>query len=400
MWSPHNRDSRGMPPVPWPGRYETDLSGMGPGDFDDIPPRGGGELPTEFSMKILCPSGKIGGVIGKGGFNVRQLQIETGAGIHVDDVAAESDERVIRVSSMETLWNPRSQTIDAILQLQSKSSEFSEKGIITTRLLVPSSKVGCLIGQGGQIINEMRRRSQADIRVFSKEEKPKCASSDEELVQISGSIGVAKDALTEILSRLRTRYLRDPSLKSEPAPPRPVPRFLPAERSRLGTAPSVAIGAGTLGRYELGGIGDYEVPAYRGPSAAIGYSSTSYLPEKVPQATFGSLMGTGSSYGEIAETRYSNPQHVADFVDMQSSAEHPNRPYSSYPAYPPSAGQSNSLQYSSYQSYNAQHGPDPSIDPSMLPYRHLDSHQAPYDAVDPQHTSYHNTGAQASHRYR
>lgn len=83
------------------------------------------------------------------------------------------------------LWNPRSQTIDAILLLQNKTSEFSEKGTITTRLLVPSSKVGCILGQGGHVINEMRRRTQADIRVYSKDDKPKCASEDEELVQVT-----------------------------------------------------------------------------------------------------------------------------------------------------------------------------------------------------------------------
>lgn len=86
--------------------------------------------------------------------------------------------------SFQFIWNPRSQTIDAILHLQNKTSELNEKGYITTRLLVPSSKVGCIIGQGGSVINEMRKRTQADIRVFSKEDKPKYASEDEELVQV------------------------------------------------------------------------------------------------------------------------------------------------------------------------------------------------------------------------
>lgn len=82
------------------------------------------------------------------------------------------------------LRSPRSQTIEAILQLQNKASELSDKGTITTRLLVPSSKVGCILGQGGQVINEMRRRTQADIRVYSKDDRPKCAAEDEELVQV------------------------------------------------------------------------------------------------------------------------------------------------------------------------------------------------------------------------
>lgn len=85
----------------------------------------------------------------------------------------------------QALRNPRSQTIDAVLFLQDKTTEPNEKGLITSRLLIPSSKVGCIIGQGGQVINEMRRRTKADIRVYSKEEKPKCAGEDEELVQVS-----------------------------------------------------------------------------------------------------------------------------------------------------------------------------------------------------------------------
>lgn len=84
----------------------------------------------------------------------------------------------------QAIWNQRSQTIEAILQLQNKVSEYSEKGNIITRLLVPSSKVGCILGQGGHVINEMRKRTQADIRVFSKDDKPKCAAEDEELVQV------------------------------------------------------------------------------------------------------------------------------------------------------------------------------------------------------------------------
>ena len=91
---------------------------------------------------------------------------------------------IAEVHVFQVLLNPRSQTIDAILHLQNKTSECNEKGVITTRLLVPSSKVGCILGQGGHVINEMRRRTLADIRVFSKEDKPKCASDDEELVQV------------------------------------------------------------------------------------------------------------------------------------------------------------------------------------------------------------------------
>ncbi|KAL0395957.1 UNVERIFIED_CONTAM: KH domain-containing protein HEN4 [Sesamum calycinum] len=233
------------------GGYGVQPSAFGPEDYDGVTPPHDREAPSEFTVKILCSAEKIGGVIGKGGSNVRQLEQETGTSIHVENVSKESDERVIRVSSFEALWDQRSQTIDAILHLQNKTSEYSDKGTITTRLLVPSSKVGCILGQGGHVINDMRRRTHADIRVFSKEEKPKCASEDEELVQISGSFGVAKDALLEIASRLRTRCLRDANTRVEPGPVRPFPGFNPAGNLRGGGLPlSSTIGAGSSRRYE------------------------------------------------------------------------------------------------------------------------------------------------------
>lgn len=100
-WSQRHYDSRDMPPMPWMGGYGDRPFEFGPDRFDRGPPMHGGEAPSEFSMKILCPVGKIGGVIGTGGSNVKQLETETGASVHVGDASAVLDERVIRVSSLE-----------------------------------------------------------------------------------------------------------------------------------------------------------------------------------------------------------------------------------------------------------------------------------------------------------
>lgn len=104
MWSQSKTNLNGMPPALGVGGYRNQLTGFGRADFDYGPPPSAGEAPGDFTMKILCSAAKIGGVIGKGGFNVKQLQQETGAGIHVEDVAPESDERVIRVSSLEVMF--------------------------------------------------------------------------------------------------------------------------------------------------------------------------------------------------------------------------------------------------------------------------------------------------------
>lgn len=83
------------------GEYEIYPSQFGPEDFDCFTPPHDREAPSEFSMKILCLADRIGVVIGKGGSNVRQLEQETGASIHVENVSQVSDEKAIRVSSFE-----------------------------------------------------------------------------------------------------------------------------------------------------------------------------------------------------------------------------------------------------------------------------------------------------------
>lgn len=81
-----------------------------------------------------------------------------------------------------------SPTIEAAVRIQPRCSEKGERdsGIIsfTTRLLVPSSRVGCLIGKGGAIVSEMRRLTKANIRILSKGDLPKIAYEDDEMVQV------------------------------------------------------------------------------------------------------------------------------------------------------------------------------------------------------------------------
>ena len=55
---------------------------------------------------------------------------------------------------------------------------------ITFRILCPNEKIGGIIGKGGSIIAEMRRLTRANIRILGKDDLPKCASSDYELVQV------------------------------------------------------------------------------------------------------------------------------------------------------------------------------------------------------------------------
>ncbi|XP_059670578.1 KH domain-containing protein HEN4-like [Cornus florida] len=421
MWSQRNPNPRGIPPIPWTGGNGDRSPGFGRAGYNSVPDAHSGEAPSEFSMKILCPAGKIGGVIGKGGFNVKQLQLETGASIHAEDLSAESEEHVIRVSSFEAMWNQRSQTIEAILQLQNITSEYSEKGIITTRLLVPSSKVGCILGQGGQVINEMRRRTQADIRVYSKEDKPKCAAEDEELVQISGNFGIAKDALAEIASRLRSRCLRDANAGPRPGPDRPVQNFGHAERlPGGGQHPSGTIRAGSSSGYELerGGRYGYGPSSYPVPPSGTGYPNVnSSMEMKFLNNAVRPVVGTGrSNIGEIAGTRVKlqDPQsgNSECIVEIRGSSERLNAAHSILQSYTASAGQNVNPIQSSYEYADDQRSTYPNINTQQqapyqnintqqqAPYQNINTQQqGPYQSIYAQHAPYQHISSQGSYPY-
>lgn len=54
----------------------------------------------EFGLRLVCPTGYIGGVIGKGGGIIKQIRQESGAIIKVESSTAE-DDCIISVSSRE-----------------------------------------------------------------------------------------------------------------------------------------------------------------------------------------------------------------------------------------------------------------------------------------------------------
>jgi hypothetical protein len=97
--------------------------------------------------------------------------------------------------------------VEAVLLLQSKINDDNE-GKMNLRLLVPGKVIGCLIGKGGSIVNDMRSKTKAAIYI-SKGEKPRKASSSDELVEVFGEVENLRDALVQIVLRLRDDVLRD-----------------------------------------------------------------------------------------------------------------------------------------------------------------------------------------------
>ena len=56
---------------------------------------------------------------------------------------------------------------------------------VTAKLLVPSDQIGCVIGKGGSIVQNIRGETGAQIRILKDDHLPLCALSSDELVQVN-----------------------------------------------------------------------------------------------------------------------------------------------------------------------------------------------------------------------
>ncbi|MCO5614293.1 hypothetical protein L7F22_068571 [Adiantum nelumboides] len=176
-------------------------------------PHSDGATEEEFMIRVLCPNARIGSIIGKGGNVIKKMREETGAKIKIEEPISDCDERVVLISASEYVDTYPSRVIQATMQVFRRLAELQlEKDMDNTsfimRLLVPSTQIGCLLGKGGSIVNEMRKSTKATIRISPKDEPSKCAEENDELVQIMGDQNVVQDALMQILNRLRANVFK------------------------------------------------------------------------------------------------------------------------------------------------------------------------------------------------
>jgi poly(rC)-binding protein 3/4 len=99
MWGGPPRGPPGPPQPSWGyDPYRTDTSGYGYGSGGYNKSRS--DKYEDFILRLLCPAWRIGGIIGKRGSHVRQLEEETGAHLQVEETT-EDDERVLAISAKE-----------------------------------------------------------------------------------------------------------------------------------------------------------------------------------------------------------------------------------------------------------------------------------------------------------
>ncbi|KAF8032066.1 hypothetical protein BT93_D1086 [Corymbia citriodora subsp. variegata] len=204
-------------------------------------------LQQEVSYKILCSNDRVGGVIGRGGSIVKALQNESGASISVGPPVAESGERLITITASENPESHYSPAQKAVVLVFTRSIEAgTEKGL-------NSGSIGCLLGKGGSIVSETRRVTGTNIWIMVGDQVPKCASEDDEVVQISGEFSNVQNALYNITGRLRDNIFSSSSnnlggrmASSVLAESSPYGRLKDPVAPALDTSPGIAPG---LSRY-------------------------------------------------------------------------------------------------------------------------------------------------------
>ncbi|KAG6576646.1 RNA-binding KH domain-containing protein RCF3, partial [Cucurbita argyrosperma subsp. sororia] len=173
----------------------------------------------DLVFRILCPIDKVDSVIGDSDGIIELLRDEVGVDIKVSDPVTGSNEQILIISSDEGPDDELFPAQEALLHIQTRIVDLvpDKDNIVITRLLVPSSDIGCLEGRDGSLL-EMKRLTGANVHIVPREELPMFVSGADELVQIIGDIKAARDAVVELTSRLRNYLYKEPFQKDASPP--------------------------------------------------------------------------------------------------------------------------------------------------------------------------------------
>lgn len=185
--------------------------GGGGGGGNGRPSKSHPETMATTSYRILCHDAKAGGVIGKSGTIIKSIRQHTGAWINVHELVPGDAERIIEISdnrrrdpdgrmpsfspAQEALFSVHDRILESEPQFGYGGAQPEEEedyggvrpggGRVVTRLVVSRMHVGCLLGKGGKIIEQMRIETKTHIRILPRESNlPRCVSLSEEIVQV------------------------------------------------------------------------------------------------------------------------------------------------------------------------------------------------------------------------
>ncbi|CAN6348330.1 unnamed protein product [Urochloa humidicola] len=175
--------------------------------------------PGESVFRILVPVTKVGAVIGRKGDFIKKMCEESKARIKVLDGPQGVPERAVMISAKDEPDVVLPPAVDGLLRVHKRitdgldvETEQPQRGTITagpTRLLVPASQAGSLIGKQGGTIKSIQDASKCVLRIL--ENVPPVALNDDRVVEIQGEPLDAHKAVELIASHLR-KFLVDRSV--------------------------------------------------------------------------------------------------------------------------------------------------------------------------------------------
>ncbi|KAJ7515787.1 hypothetical protein O6H91_22G027800 [Diphasiastrum complanatum] len=204
------------------------------------------------SRRMDVPNAKVGIVIGKGGETIKNLQYQSGARIQVTrdaDADPNAPTRQVEIMGTSEQISRAEQLIkDVIAEAAAgASAAFPTRGFggppsgEQVNIRVPNSKVGLIIGRGGETIRSLQSRSGARIQFAIPQESDRDSEQGtlERVVTLIGSkeqTDMASELVKELIDENRVRgppmhggynqpYFRPPGPPPHWGPPGPPPRY-------------------------------------------------------------------------------------------------------------------------------------------------------------------------------
>ncbi|ESQ49625.1 hypothetical protein EUTSA_v10020380mg [Eutrema salsugineum] len=175
--------------------------------------------PGETVFRMLVPAQKVGSIIGRKGDVIKKIVEETRARIKILDGPPGTTERAVMVSGKEEPESSLPPSMDGLLRvhmrivdgLDGEVSQAPPPTKVSTRLLVPASQAGSLIGKQGGTVKAIQEASGCIVRVLGSEDLPVFALQDDRVVEVVGEPTSVHKALELIASHLR-KFLVDRSI--------------------------------------------------------------------------------------------------------------------------------------------------------------------------------------------
>nr|QBY21467.1 flowering locus k homology domain-like protein [Tulipa gesneriana] len=171
--------------------------------------------PGESVFRILVPSQKVGSIIGRKGEFIKKMCEESRARIKILDGPQGATVRAVIISAKEEQDASISPAMDGLLRVHKRIVDGLDGELTAppvagqttpTRLLVPATQAGTLIGKQGATIKSIQEASKSVVRIL--EELPPVALQDDRVVEIQGEPTGVHKAVELIASHLR-KFLVD-----------------------------------------------------------------------------------------------------------------------------------------------------------------------------------------------